>query len=135
MAFAITSGLRIEPNMAVYEYADVNGLTDGWRDVLILRHADNALPHYWVDLALGRSNQMPEHARFYELPFVVPDDSLSRSLWLFRFCYSFVLKIVLLELSAQSTHAKMLQFLNWMFDFSLAFQPLVLRFFSLVQIV
>lgn len=118
MAFAILAEIKIEPRMAMYEYADLNGVDAAWSDLSIFRHADNTDVKLFVDLALGRISSIPKKALYISpTPFPSkPANFLTPRIWSFDFCYPFILKIALLEQSRESQLQKMLDFEDWMFS-------------------
>jgi hypothetical protein len=115
MAFAMIADLKVEPNIAIYEYADSNEAADASRDLLILRHADNTDPNLWIDLAQGRRNSMPQEAVYVETP-VTADERLARPIRFFSFSRPIVLKMALLELSGGKPKDKVLALMRWMYE-------------------
>lgn len=118
MAFAIMAEIKIEPRMAMFEYADTNGVDAAWEDLCIFRHADNAGAELFTNLALGRISSIPAAARYRpsRRNLTKPTNFLQPRISTFDFCYPFILKIASLERSSASQLEKILAFEKWMMD-------------------
>jgi hypothetical protein len=103
MCFASLCHFEIEPNIAIYEYADTNGNEEAWRDVCIFRHANKLGLSVWHSLFLGITKQLAKIEQFNEhTPLPPRRIDFQQKLRLFNFCLAFVLKLVVLERSAGS---------------------------------
>jgi hypothetical protein len=117
MCFAKLAHFEIEPNIAVYEYADSNGTARAWQDACVLSHASRIDFPTCHSLFLGASEIIPDAERFnLEKQLPPQTENFQRRLRLFRYCLGFVLRLAILERSSGKPVDKMLQYLQWMYD-------------------
>jgi hypothetical protein len=117
MCFAVLSHIQIEPNMAIYEYADATSTDHAWQDVCILRYADNLGFSLWHSLFTGKLAAVPSASRFSVQTQQPPPPrgvNFRQRLRLFNFCLPFVLKLALLERGGGKPLQKMTEYLDWM---------------------
>lgn len=115
LAFIQTSEGLIEPNMAVYEYGEVDS-EKAAEEVHWFRRLDNTHPQIMADIALGRS-QVFESDLLAEAQGDKYDDvdfSIKPTGW--NRCYIALLKIALLELQRDAPKKKLERLIDWMAD-------------------
>jgi hypothetical protein len=117
MCFARLGEIQIEPNMALYEYADRTSTADAGRDLNIFRYADNLDFSLWHSLFLQTISALPADQRFSAQAHKQSQGvNFQQELRLFNFCHPFVLRLALLERAGGSPVKKMIQYLDWMHD-------------------
>lgn len=126
MCFAILAKLEIEPNIGIHEYAATNGDAQAWRDLCILRHADNVDFNHYHSIFRGLTDSLPSNARFQDSQLPPQEHSFAQRLRYFSFCYAFLLRIAVLEKEPNKPVEKMLRYLDWMYNDYLFGAPAVL---------
>ena len=118
-AFCIMADILLEPSMALYEYASTQGNSAAQADYASFRVADNADPAIFIDIALGRSDRIPEDhiARVRRDARVKaqtsPEPNFEKTLHMWRPNYLYVLKMAALRRSGLSPMKSALEFLRW----------------------
>jgi hypothetical protein len=120
-AFCILADIRIEPSIALYEYASKAGANASKEELAIFRIADNIAPRHYVDIALGRANRLPQYEidAKSNLRLKSPsDDSADFSMRLryWKLHYFQVLKIAALARSCESQQRVASEFIKWQLD-------------------
>jgi hypothetical protein len=115
MAFTQCANILIEPNMALYEFADSSGNEKANQEFHTFHTADNLHPKYWADIALGQSKQLiPEDL---DLPSLKQDSiNFKMPLAIWRTNYMLVLKIAELELTGNNPEHLMTEVMRWMYE-------------------
>lgn len=126
MCFAILAKIEIEPNIGIHEYADSNGDAEAWRDLCILRHADNVDFHLYHSIFKGLADSLPITAQFPNSELPPQEHSFTKRLRFFSFSYAFLLQIASLEKAPIPPADKMLRYLDWMYNEYLFGAPAVL---------
>lgn len=115
LAFAQCANLLIEPNVALYELAAAAGNAAANEELETFRTADNVEARYWVDLALGRSQQLlPPGISPLERP-KREQHNLSKPLYRWQRNYILALKIAELHLQGGRSVSRMAKLLHWMY--------------------
>lgn len=114
MAFAQCADILIEPNFALYEYAAVTSPNLSVGELEVFRAADNIHPRLYTDVALGRADRIPVAQAIEVQGADTLQAALSRRPHRWRFDYTALLKVALLELSSLAPHEKLLRLLEWM---------------------
>lgn len=111
MTFCQCSGILIEPNLALYEWADSSARVAAQRELCLFRQADNLHPAHWSGVALGLVDQLPRQCRDALEPPEEVDFEMPLRRW--RRNYVLALKLAGLELDGGRAEKKMMRFLNW----------------------
>jgi hypothetical protein len=119
MAFCILAEIDVEPNMAIYEGAQTHGHAFAEAETLLFQVANNLHPKFYIDIALGRANQLPpghiEEVR--SDPDMVSkkpgENDFTRPLTLWRASHLHVLKAVALKRSEKSNLGAAINFIEW----------------------
>ncbi len=119
MAFCILAEIDVEPNMAIYEGAQTHGHASAEAETLLFLIANNLHPKCYVDLALGRTNQLPsKHIEEVKSnPEVASHNSgeknFAKQLTIWKVSYLHVLKAVALRRSEKSNLDAAINFIEW----------------------
>lgn len=110
MAFAQCLDLEFEPSISFHELAASQGNEGALQELAVFRSANAPRPQEWLNLALGRTNQMH--------PAPLPpleDHNLAKPLIRWRRNYVVLLKVGALELQPELMPAqRVLQLMRWM---------------------
>lgn len=117
-AFCILADILIEPSMALYEYGSTQGNSAALEDYSNFRIADNADPAFFIDVALGRADQIPQDHLFdiRSDPAVLRpsiESNFEKRLTLWRPNYLYVLKIAALRRGGLPPLDAALEFQRW----------------------
>jgi hypothetical protein len=120
-AFCILANILIEPSIALYEYASKVGADASKAELAIFRIADNIAPQFYVDIALGRANRLPQHeidAKSKLRPKAPNDDGADFSMRLrfWKLHYFQVLRIATLIRQCESPLRVANEFIKWQLD-------------------
>lgn len=110
MAFAQAMDVDIEPGLAFHELAQVMGNDVALEELRWFRAADQGRATAWIDLAVGRTDQLPplQPGSLEELPLAAPPHR-----W--RCNYAVILKATSLELDGGLSPARRFEILlDWM---------------------
>ena len=119
VAFCIMAGMLIEPSMALYEYASTQGNSAAQVDFAGFRVADNADPAIFIDIAMGRSDRIPENhlaqvrADLNVSALIPAETNFEKTLRMWRPNYLFVLKMAALRRRGLSSMQAALEFQRW----------------------
>jgi hypothetical protein len=111
MAFAQTANWDVEPSVSFHELASHVGNEDAHKQLSWFRAADGSQRSGWIDIALGRTSNLPDAVEVTEVPtnLAFPLDS-----W--RMNYAIALKIAELELGSMKPLERLQELLRWMGD-------------------
>ena len=114
LAFAQSSGILVEPNMALYEGAAASSSEGATRELRLFRRLDESDPQLLADVALGRRGGLDE-SDLAPAPTELPEVDFSQRLKAWRRHYVILLKIATLELDPTlDSLARVSEALNWM---------------------
>lgn len=116
LAFAQCADIDVEPNIALYEGAQLHGQEAALDELKSFRIADNVHPGYWAEIALGRCDQVGEVP---EMPMGGPGDSevdFTMPLRRWRRNYVLCLKLAALELSGGGASQRLQEFIRWSYN-------------------
>lgn len=125
MAFCQCAGVKIEPNIPLYEAAATAGSPAANEELRRFRVADNLHPTFWADVALGRSVKLPPPGQQPDPPPTKPVD-FGMPLRRWRRNYIIALKIAELELRGGGGEARMAELLRWVYEDFLIGGPAVI---------
>lgn len=117
--FCILAGILIEPNIALYEYASSRGNLAAHSDYRHFRIADNADPMAFLNIALARTDRLPQelldylHSEQDVAGRTSPEANFERSLRLWKPNYLYVLKTMVLRRSGRSPLETATALLRW----------------------
>jgi hypothetical protein len=115
-AFAQCANMRLEPNLALYELAQVGSPSEAHEELHLFRIADEVDPRLYTDIALDRRDLIP--AALLPSRGPGPEDwpDLAQPLRRWRSNYILALKLSALELQGGTAERKMRRFIDWMKD-------------------
>lgn len=119
IAFCILAEIEVEPGMAIYEGAATHGHAGAEAEIRLFHIANNLHPMCYVDIALGRADQLPtEHIEeLKDDPEIAIQESsetnFSKRLTLWNLCYLHVLKAVALRRATKSNLSAAINFIEW----------------------
>lgn len=119
LAFCMLADILVEPSIALYEYASTQGNSRAQNDYSSFRVADNADPSIFIDIAMGRSDRIPEdhiaHLRRDSRlnAHISPEKNFEKTLNMWRPNYLYVLKMAALRRSGLSPLRAALEFQRW----------------------
>ena len=116
LAFAQCAKIQVEPNLALYEVAHLQGHDAAVAELSAFRVADDVHPGWWADIALGREDHpgdRPADVRPGRHDHVV-DSSMPLRRW--RRNYVLCLKLAELELRGGNALQRFREFLQWSYD-------------------
>lgn len=120
--FCILAKILIEPNISLYEYASVAGNEAAQSDARLFRIADNADAMAYLNIAVGRSDKLPdemlEHLnRFSEIGSrKSPETNFERALSLWKPNYLYVLKTIALRRSGLAPVEAAMELTRWQIE-------------------
>jgi len=113
LAFFQISDVKIEPNMAIYEYIDSGHYEEAINQLSLFRAVDNLDPQALIDLALGRKNKIP--SGMLDIQRVEPiADKKGEHLHQWKIFYGCILKLACIETKGGKSVEKFKCFLEWM---------------------
>ena len=119
VAFCIMANILIEPSMALYEYASNQGNSAAQIDFASFRVADNVDPAIYIDIAMGRSDKIPENhlaqvrADLNASVLIAAKTNFEKPLRMWRPNYLYILKIAVLRRRGLSSMQAALEFQRW----------------------
>jgi hypothetical protein len=122
LAFCIYAKIVIEPSLALYEFASTQGNLAAQEDLFLFRVIDNIDPASLVDVALGRSNKLPEfvlaaaRSSLAGSPTISREPKFNKRLWKWHLNYFYVLKMAFLRRSSETALESALAFQRWQYE-------------------
>ena len=118
MAFASCANTQIEPNLALYEGA-ASGARGTWkRDLQIFHKADEIHPINWASLALGSAERFDRRIPGKRLQSQTAKEFNPKGrLRFYDFVYPIALKTALISKAGGRSDTKMLELLNWVYQY------------------
>lgn len=113
LAFAQCLDIQIEPSIACHELGSTQGNAAVHEELARFRLADQSQPHAWIDLALGRSNNISCIGTPIEISHSL---DLAQPLHRWHRNYIAALKIGELELAPLTPLERAIKLFDWMHD-------------------
>lgn len=120
MAYFLLGGFTIEPNIAIYEKASKSSHDSAVEELRYFRIADHINPQCYVDIALGRMDQIPKEEiekATNSIPQEVRasnENDFTRTLDTWKYSYVFLLKVAVLWKEERPGIEKAEKFIEWM---------------------
>jgi hypothetical protein len=115
MAFLQCFDMRVDPALALYEYAAPHGSESSQAQLRLLRAADNRDPKDWTSIALGRTEALSVRSQSTEVSAEDPIVDFVMPLMRWRRNYVHCLKIAEIELQGGPAKKRMDEYLDWAF--------------------
>jgi hypothetical protein len=115
MAFLQCFDMRIDPALALYEYAAPHGSKSSQAQLRVFRAADNRSPADWASVALGGSETLTISSTSTRVGNDDPRVDFEMPLMRWRRNYVHCLKIAEIELRGGAPKKRMSEYLDWAF--------------------